>query len=253
MAGTRVTDDVIRAAQSGDQDAMWTILSAYEPQLRAVVRSVAPNADQSHAEDLLQEARVALIQHVHNYDTSADGAQLSTFAHRGVRRVVAEEWMRMSSAHSVDPTAMLRVRRALLEHDWDREDAWTALVTTSTPDNFISRERFLLCCEALRPVMCLDAPDPDSRDGSSFLRDAIPDPEHCVSAWEKRELARWLLERLAPRQSLALRLFYGIGMQRQSDADAAQTLQVTPNTLRQLRQRGVARAREIAEHYRCAA
>lgn len=74
MSRVEVTDEQIREAQAGDGDAMWAIVSAFDPMLSSVIKSVAPGANAEDREDLLQEARAVLIQHIRDYDSSTSSA-----------------------------------------------------------------------------------------------------------------------------------------------------------------------------------
>lgn len=245
-----VTDTQITAAQGGDDLAMWEIISAYEPMIWSVIRSVAPGADESRSEDLLQEARMVMIQHVRSYNTGADSASLSSFAYRAVRRAIAEEWIRMTNAFKVDPTSVIRVRRALWEADGDVEGAWVSVSTAADLTHRMSREAFVSVCEALADVDSLEAPLPIGDHGTT-LRDTVPDStSDFTDAAERRDLAHYLLREIAPRQSYALRAFHGIGMQEQPDEDVSDELGISRTrkceALRQLRQRGVSSARIVA-------
>ncbi|CAM5401014.1 hypothetical protein SMICM304S_09581 [Streptomyces microflavus] len=70
---TPVDTSTILAAQAGDSDAMWTVLEAHEPLLKSLVRTVAPTANAEDAEDLLQEARVALMEKLRDILDGCDG------------------------------------------------------------------------------------------------------------------------------------------------------------------------------------
>ncbi|MFJ6636623.1 sigma-70 family RNA polymerase sigma factor [Streptomyces sp. NPDC091376] len=253
MTTASVTDTQIVAAQGGDQDAMWEIISAYEPMLRSAVRSAAPAAGPDDVEDLLQEARAVLIQHVHRYESSSSSAQLYTYAHRAVRRAVAEEWTRTSSALTVDPSIVLRVKHALWESSGSIDEAWESINAGVESGNIVSRERFMSAIDALMGAESLEAPLADDADGAT-LADTIPDASSdFTSATERRDLARYLLDSIAPRQAFALRSYYGIQMQRQEDSATGFALGVTPAQVRLLRSRGVARAQEIAKFRNIAA
>lgn len=259
-----VTDEQIHAAQAGDQEAMWQIVSAYDPMLKSVVRSVAPAAGQDAAEDLLQEARVVLIQHIKDYATSSSSAQLHSYAYRAVRRAVAEEWLRSTTSLSVEPSAALAVKRALWTTEGDVEGAWMIVSTDPDPKRRMSREGFVSVCEALAEALCLDSPmggnhvdGPSSSGAAQTLAETIPDTlSDFTDSTERRELARWLLTQIPQRQAFALRAYYGIGMTAQTDAEVADDLQVRlTKNVRLLRHRGIASAQQVARghHVRLAA
>lgn len=244
-----VTDAQILAAQGGDEVAMWDIISAFEPMIRSIIHGVAPTAGEQ-AEDLLQEARIAMMQHIREYSTEASAASLSSFAYRSIHRTIAEEWIRMSSAFKVDPTSVIRVRRALWESDGSTEDAWTTVSTDPQVKRQMSREVFVSICEALAELHSLDAPASSADTGLTWA-DLIPDTSaDFTDATDRRDLARWLLTQIPPRQAYALRAFYGIGMMKQADEQTSDELGAPSGrnfqALRRLRADGVNSARNVA-------
>lgn len=259
MSATQtVTADQIHAAQGGDSDAMWYVLSAYEPQLRSIIRTVTgSSANQEDVEDLLQDARVALMETVRDYDTeSAAGADLSSYAHRAVRRVVADGWLSSRTSLSVEPSAGHRVKYALWAHGGDVEAAWTSVSTDPDARRRLSRETFVSVCEALMETVALDAPQ-DGTDGAT-LGENIPDTSMDVTApVTARDTARYLLGKIMPRQSYALRAFYGINMTKMPDDQVRDELGLSGRgsaaALRQLRQRGIYSARSVARRQGLAA
>ncbi|MFC8583177.1 hypothetical protein ACFUGD_01165 [Streptomyces sp. NPDC057217] len=253
MNPSQVTPELIANAQGGDSDAMWTIVSAFEGLLLSAVRSMAPKATDDDRDDLLQEARAALIQYVRAYKTGSSSAALHTFAHHGVRRAVAEEWARMSTGLTMDPTTVIRVKRALWQADGDVDRAWALLSAATDPRDRMSRERFVAAVEALGDVMSLEAPAAGG-DQDTNLADTIPDPTaDFTDSTVRRDLARFLLREIPKRQSLALRAFHGIGMTRMTDADTALDMQVTPVSVRTFRTKGIASCRSVAAAHGIAA
>ncbi|MER6485688.1 sigma factor [Streptomyces virginiae] len=243
-----VTDEMIHAAQAGDQDAMWQIVSAYEPVLVGIVRAVAPGAKREDAEDLLQEARAALIQHVHAYVTGSSAAQLSSFAYRSIRRSVAEEWIRNSVALAVPATTVLRVRQVLWTTEGDVDAAWMIIASDANPTRRMSRESFLSVVDALGSVECLDAPTGAGDGDEMTLGETIPDTSHeLTDVAERRNLAHWLMTQIAPRQSFALRAFHGVGMEPMADAEIAAHLGIKPRSVQPYRVEGARRARMAAD------
>lgn len=252
MARVDVTDEQIKAAQAGDSAVTWEIVEAFDPMLTGMIRSVARGATAEDAEDLLQEARVILIQHIRDYDTDSSSAKLSSFVFQAVRRRIAEEYVSMTLALTVDPTAVLRVRRALWQADGDVEGAW--LIVSSCPNvkSRMERERFMSIVEALAETASLDAPagGNDFDESGLTLADVIEDPTASISdTTERINLARWLLTQIPQRQSFALRAFYGIQMTQQDDAQTCDDMCVKPARLRALRHEGVNSARKVAVKY----
>ncbi|MFE7624292.1 sigma-70 family RNA polymerase sigma factor [Streptomyces sp. NPDC057509] len=246
-----VTTEQIKAAQAGDQDVMWDILVAHEPMMWKIIRSVAPSATETQTEDMIQEARAVLLTHIRAYDTEAGAASLATYAHTAIRRAVAEEWLGTSTLLTVDKSAALRVRRALWEREGDVDGAWEIVSSNEDPRRRMSREAFVSVCEALAEVQCLEGPAQRFGAGGgeqdTTLADTLPDTSSAFTdATERRDLALWLLNEIPQRQAYALRAFYGIGMSRLSEDEAADDLQIRKAPLRVLRTRGVANARSVA-------
>jgi DNA-directed RNA polymerase specialized sigma subunit len=241
--------ETITAAQAGDRDAMWQVVSACDGVLMGIVRAVAPRADKDDVSDLHQEARAALIMRLRDYDTDSS-AVLSTFMYAGVRRAVVEEWIRMSTAHTVDPTTVLRVRRALATNSGDVERAWMSLAEHADSRKVMSRETFVSVLEALAGTESLDSatsgPTGESGSGTT-LADTIPDPIDAENDADRRDVARWLMTQIPPRQAYALKAFYGVGTTQLSDVDAADALGVKAGALRRLRDAGGHSARRVAD------
>ncbi|MFD4699816.1 sigma factor [Streptomyces niveus] len=261
MSRVEVTDEQIREAQAGNGDAMWAIVSAFDPMLSNVIKSVAPGANAEDREDLLQEARAVLIQHVRDYDSSSSSAALHTFAYRTVRRAVAEEWVRSSTSLTIDPTAAIRVKRAVWDTDGDIEGAWMIVSSDVNPKRRMSREKFQAVIEAIAGTLSMDQPVSASQGGGhtgkqqdTVLADTIPDASSdFTDAGERRDLARYLLREIPTRQSLALRAFYGIGMTKAPDNEVAADMAVSLAALRKLRSNGISSARAVAHTHGLAA
>jgi RNA polymerase primary sigma factor len=256
MTPTQVTDEMISAAQDGDNDAMWSVISGSDSALRGIVRSAAPGARGEDAEDLLQEARAALVQRVRDYDSSASSAALMTFAYRAIRRTVAEEWVRMSTGLTVDAGTAIRVKRSLVDFDGNREAAYLSMHAKYGT----SREVFMGTLEALADVESLEGPSGVyshkgvKTDSETTLADTIPDTSsEFTDTHERRDLARWLMTQISPRQSYALRAFFGVGMLKAEDDEVAAHLQTQRTAVRRLRSTGVQNARNVASRHAIAA
>ncbi|MFB8071079.1 sigma-70 family RNA polymerase sigma factor [Streptomyces californicus] len=250
----------IQAAQGGDQTAMWEIIDAFEPMIRHAIRTVAPAAQEEDAEDLLQEGRIVLIQYVRQYDTEASSASLSSYAYRALNRAVAEEWVRMSNAFKVDPTKVIRVRRAIWEAEGKVEDAWKIVSEKADPTHRMSREAFVSVCEALVSTCALDGPTSRVNGASGgeegFLTPAevVPDTSaDFTDQAERKALAHYLLGEIPQRQAYALRAFYGIGMPETPDHDTAADLGIRVPNVRQLRSEGKRSCRTVAHSHGLAA
>ncbi|WDM16696.1 hypothetical protein J3S85_37655 [Streptomyces lavenduligriseus] len=252
MARIEITDDQIKAAQGGDAGAMWEIVQAFDGMLNSIVRTVAPRATHEQREDYLQDGRAVLLQLVHDYDSSVSSASLSSFVYRAVRRAIAEADVTNSTPLTINATRALRVKHALWEAGGDIEAAWETFRDAEDVTKRMSREAFVAMVEALAGAQSLDKPvhegtrSTNSHDITT-LADTIPDPTADLTTdTERQDYARWLLTRIAPRQSFALRAFYGVNMTAMEDGAASSELGVSRSTLRGLRRSGCESARRVA-------
>jgi RNA polymerase primary sigma factor len=255
MNRVEVTDEQIKAAQAGDNDAMWEIVQAFDPMLLGMIRSVARKASAEDVEDLLQEARAVLIQHIRDYNSDASSAKLTSFVFQAARRRIQEEHVRATTSLTVDPTAVLRIRRALWQADGDVEGAWLIVSTCSNVKSRMERERFVAVVETLTDVERFDDLVQGGEDGDGLtLAEVVADTSlEGADAVERRDLARWLMTQIPQRQALALRAFYGVGMTKQDDPQTCADMGVNGVALRRLRSRGVVSARTVAEVHDIAA
>lgn len=253
MTPRLVTDEDITAAQAGDADAMWRVVSAHDSVIRGVIRRAAPGATAEQAEDLLQEGRAVLITHVRSYDSSQSATQLHTYAHQAMSRVITEEWIRMTTGLTVDPSTIRRVRKALADWEGNREAALLSLHARYG----IERGTALAAMEASAPMEWLDAPVTAARSSSTAsdglgcgysLAESLSDTSaDFTEPAERRALAHHLLKQVAPRQSYALAAFHGVGMMSAPDADVAAHLETPAHRVRQLRRDGALSARRYAD------
>lgn len=248
MALPAVTDELIAAAQCGDSDAMWTVVSAHDPIIKRLIRQTAPSASTDDADDLLQEGRAELISRIRSYDSAGTSAQLQTYAYTHVRRAIAEAHMRATTGLTVEPSALLRVRKALADYDGNREAAFLAV----SARHGMERETFT----AVMDIMTMLTVSFESSEGRSgerrvsalTLAEVITDPAADFTATTDRAaLAHHLLSVVAPRQSYALAAFHGVGMMQTPDEDVAAHLQTPKHRVRQLRGDGVRSARSYAD------
>lgn len=252
MSRIEVTDEQIKAAQAGDSDAMWAVISAHDPLMIGLINIVAPRASAENKEDYHQEARAVFIEHLRDYDTESSPAQLSSVAYKAVRRAIAEADIVASSPVTIEPTAALRVRRAMTANENNVEAAWATFRDATDPTKRMTRELFIAVVDSLAYTQHLDAPaNENARDETSVtLAETITDRSTDIAdTVERRELALWLMSQIPPRQSLALRAFYGVGMQRQEEAETCDDLHVKPAALRKLRSNGITSARRVALRY----
>lgn len=241
-----IATETIQAAQGGDQDAMWEIITEHEAMLSSIVRQVAPNASPSDVEDLMQDARIELIQHVRSYNTDSSAAKLSTYAYAGVRKAVARLWVKNTTGLTIEPSVVHAVSHALWVTEGDEEGAWMIVSSNEDPRRRISREVFVSVREALAQTLSLSSPAGHD-DDSMTLADTIPEAGATFTdTADKQALAHYLLSEIPPRQAFALRAFYAIGMEQMTDAQAGDDLGLKPAAVRVLRTRGVDNARQIA-------
>lgn len=250
MTTPTFTSETVAAAQAGDSDAMWEIVSAHEALFSALVHQIAPKANREAREDLLQEARAVLVERIRNYDTSASSASLTTFMYRSLRGTVTEAWIRMSTGLSVEASTIIRVRRAMAEAGGNVE---LAALTLNARHN-LDRRTFLAAVDAMSDVDSLDTPMGGEDEEGLTLADVLADPTADVTdPTERRELAAWLLSQIDSRKSYTLRSFYGIGVESAPDDDVAAHLQTSRANVRKLRDRGINDCRTVATRHDIAA
>ncbi len=242
MPNVSISADRIEAAKGADQDAMWAIVTDLEPMLGQIVRRVtAGRANAEDTDDLMQEARFALITCVRAYETDGPG-QLQTKAYQPVYGAVAVAWMRSQPGITVEPWKALEVRRALASTEGDVEAAF-ALVDQCGNGTAEARRNFDSARFALVPVGRLDAPL-SAEDGSSTLADTIADPDSVASVVDARVLADLVLASVTSRRALVLRASYGVGMPPMEDAEIAGHLgNVPPSRVKGIRFEGIKQAR----------
>ncbi|MEO3974418.1 sigma-70 family RNA polymerase sigma factor [Streptomyces sp. CAU 1734] len=240
---TQITQVAISAAQGGDQDAMMAVLDHCESTIRSIVYDVTRVASRGPAaEDLIQDARIAVMELLRGYDADA-GTSLITFIYRAVRRVVAEGWATEQSSFTIPPGMVIEVRRALATWDGDVESAREDLETNSSRTHRVSRESFTAALDAMTSAVSLQA----TAGESLTVEETIADPEHAYTQRaDRKALARRLLSEIPARQAYALRAFYGIGMMQTPDHQTATEMGISLASLRQLRHRGVQNCRAAA-------
>ncbi|WP_282203935.1 sigma-70 family RNA polymerase sigma factor [Kitasatospora fiedleri] len=256
MQQTEITDDMIQTAQAGDSGAMWLIIDAHDSLLRGIVNTVVGTArNVEEREDLMQEARCALISAVLAYDT-ASAAKLASWAYRLVHRSVLVAWLGMTTTVTVEPDLLITARRAITRAGGDMERAYASINAQRAGDGTrriggtVSRQRWdAVVAELTTPVVQWDAPAGGSgtSDGTALtLADTVPDTSADRSAEraEARALAEQALGSILPRRALVLRATYGIGMPEMTSSEIAGHLgHVTVNRVRTIRAEGLAQAR----------
>jgi RNA polymerase sigma factor (sigma-70 family) len=241
MALPGVTTALVAAAQAGDADAMWQLVSAHDPIIRRIIQQVAPGLTADRAEDLLQEGRAELIHRIRQYDPSASAAQLQTYAYPHIRRVIAGANTASGMAVTADPTVIMRVRRALADYDGNPELALLAL--QARHGGRFTRETMVAAMEACRDSASWDAPIGSGDEGLT-IADVTAGPGFVTDPAERRSLARYLLTVMTPRQSYAMAAHHGVGMQPATDSEVADHLRMKRVGVRQLRSAGAERARK---------
>lgn len=246
MTRTQVTAETVEAAQAGDSMAVWEVVQSFDDTIRGIIRDVTRGAAGDRAEDLLQEARAVIVERLRDYNSEASTAQFATYIYPRIRRAIVEEWTRSTAALTVDPTMVIRVRRALVQAEGDIDKAVTAINSSAQHRHHTSRETVLAVVEALCGTESLETPLKEGDHGAT-LADTIADPTADVtSPIERRDLARWLMEQIPSRQSYALRAYYGVNMTATPDADTAAHMQTSLRAVRDLRSHGLKSARNVA-------
>ncbi|MFD9205924.1 sigma-70 family RNA polymerase sigma factor [Streptomyces sioyaensis] len=246
MTRTQVTAETIASAQAGDSMAVWEVVQSFDDMAHGIIRDVTRGAAGDRVEDLLQEARAVVVERLRDYNSDASAAQFSTYIYPRIRRAIVEEWTRSTSALTVDPTAVIRVRRALAQSEGDVDQALKTINSSAQRRHHTTRETVLAVVEAIGVTESLEAPMKEG-DHSATLADTIADPTADVtSPTERRDFARWLMTQIPSRQSYALRAFYGVNMTAIPDAETAAHMQTSLRAVRDLRSHGIKSARNVA-------
>lgn len=246
MGYTDFSAETVTAAMGGDPTAVCEIVTALEGTIWSVVRREAPTAGYHQIEDLVQEGRACIVERLRSYDAERpDPELLVTVLQYHLRKVVSEEAARASSVLSVEPSAVKRVRAALAESQGDVRGAWV-IVSDADRKHAMSRETFVSVLEAMAEAGTLDVPlggghdDGDALCLVDVIADVAPD---FADRQSNQQLVAWILRQLSLRENLALRAYYGIGMQKTEDVDQAAQMGISSANLRQLRTRGIKHAR----------
>ncbi|MFD8595422.1 hypothetical protein ACFV1L_10510 [Kitasatospora sp. NPDC059646] len=250
---TVITADLVQSAQAGNSDAMWQIVSALEPQLASIVATVMGEFYRvphhiPMREDLMQEARAALITVVAGYDTTGPAA-LMTRAYWPVVNAVTTAWLASRTGPSVSMASLLRIRRALGKARGDREYAFV-LVNQHCEEQKkgrMSRDQFDHVLEAWWSVT-VDLDEVLPGHSTTTIADTIPDTStaRATHLAEVRDLAEQALTSILPRRALVLRGTYGVGMPEMTDEELAGHLgNVGPSRVRGIRREALAQARTV--------
>ncbi|MEU7039804.1 sigma factor [Streptomyces varsoviensis] len=240
-----VSPEIVADAVAGESRAVLAVLDAYEPMMKAEIRKAAPTASPDDVDDLLQEARVALLERLRDYDTThVSAANLYTYAHHSVRRAIRKQWVRIATDAAIDVDAVLRVRGALFRTDGDFAKAYQKVNEGRSDGRRMSYGTFMEVLSALAEKNSFDA----QCAGTEYtLAETIPDTRvDAMGTVDRRALLTWLMNEIPPRQSLAVRAFYGFGMQQEERSATAVAMGVKVAALDVLRSRGISNARKVA-------
>ncbi|OKI19267.1 helix-turn-helix domain-containing protein [Streptomyces sp. CB03911] len=246
-----VDPTVIAAAQGRDSDAVWQVVSAFEPMIVGIIDvATKGTASREEREDLMQEGRAALIQRIFSFDMESP-ASLVTHAYKPILEAVRTAIVSMRPGLSTAPSVELRVRRALAASAGDVETAWQLVNEGRTAQYRMARDTFDSVLHAMLPADRLDAPlDLGSESGAATLADTLVSADGMADDYARREYARAevavALAGILPRRALVLRGSYGVGMRKMEDGELGAHLgNVSEGRIRGIRREGLAQARSV--------
>ncbi len=233
-------------AQEGDEDAVQELARA---NLRFVI-SVAKKYQNRGVSltDLIQEGNVGLVTAARKFDPD-QGVKFISYAVWWIRQAILASLanhgrsVRVPLNRASDLARIFREKERLkqeLGRDPSPEELSQA--TDLTPELIESLQT--LNAAEIR----LDAPIGDSEDSQlveRFINEEAAEPEQDVEANLLSESVRSALETLEPRDAKVLKLYFGLGGEREHTLEEiGNMLGVTRERIRQLRDRALRRLRE---------
>ncbi len=233
-------------AQAGDEDAVQELARA---NLRFVI-SVAKKYQNRGVSltDLIQEGNVGLVTAARKFDPE-QGVKFISYAVWWIRQAILASLanhgrsVRVPLNRASDLARIFREKERLkqeLGRDPSPEELSQA--TDLTPELIESLQT--LNAAEIR----LDAPIGDSEDSQlveRFINEEAAEPEYEVEANLLSESVRSALETLEPRDAKVLKLYFGLGGEREHTLEEiGNMLGVTRERIRQLRDRALRRLRE---------
>ena len=198
---------LVALACKGDQSASATLLDAHEARLKAVAsRFVRPGLE---AEDLLQAAVLAFLEHLHRYRPGGP-ARLWTYLQGYVTEAVVEEVGRMGGTMAVPGTTLRHVGRGRRTTDIGAATAAPVSITSGADHD-----------EDPLPGTIREDHLPADTDGTA---------EPLLRGLDAVDVAN-ALRRLSPIRREVVRRFYGFGGERESYATIAADLGLTPKAV----------------------
>jgi RNA polymerase sigma factor (sigma-70 family) len=239
--------DLLVAAAIGDPAATADLVEAYLPAIGGIGRLYRNTPGVERAE-LLQEGVVGLLRAVKRYDATLGSpfwAYASWWVRQAMQQLVAQVTRPIVlSDRALRGLARIRDARRDLAQQHGREPttdeiATKAGLTRAQADDLLAIER---------PSRALEEPV-GSLEGTGTLADLIEDPEaesEYGKVLERIEIdqVRALTEDLSERERVILAAHYGLGRSAQTLREIGDDLGVSPERVRQLEERALAKLRD---------
>lgn len=213
---------LIARAQDGDRSAMERLLAAQAPTLTGLARKVARQygLGPDHLDDLHQEASLALVEAIHNWDPER-GARLWTSAQLRVHGAVQATAMAAST-----PVTIPRSTAFLHAED----------VTPQTAKSLAN-------ARDLVPIM----PGSKTPEGNALHAESLTAPPVPVASIVDRQFAAQLVDTLSPTERAVITMAYGLdGSAPMCDGDIAAVIHRDRSRVVRIRNRALGRMRDAA-------
>ncbi|HTE63078.1 MAG TPA: sigma-70 family RNA polymerase sigma factor [Solirubrobacteraceae bacterium] len=242
---------LVLAAKDGDHDARDALVDAFMPLVASVARLYRGSAAVNRQE-LMQEGVVGLLRALERYDTTLD-TPFWAYASWWVRQAMQQLVSQLTRPVVLSDRAirqLTRLREARREHlrAHGREPTCDQLAATTSLGH--SQVADLIVAE--RSSRTLDEPLRSEEGAGATLGDLIADP-HAEDAYERVperlavEALPQLLRELSEREQRILSARFGLQGPERTLRDIAGELGVSPERVRQIEQRALAKLRTVVD------
>lgn len=222
-----ITNDIVQAAQAGDEEATTKVLLS----LDIDVSSHVARDHHTICEDLMQTARESIIEALATYDPSK-GASFRTWANWQMRTAIKVERANLLFGLVVPRSTVDKFGRLMKKAQGDPNVAIDML------DEFgMERETFLSILAAFEPFEYLDGTDETTSEDRTY---------HPTEEATDVLFAHELLETLNPDERVIVEMSMGFGCDPMTDPEIAKALDRPRTTIMTARHRALIKMRRSA-------